>query len=331
MRGLVCTALTGMEGLAVLDLPDPLPAPDEVVIAVSYCGLNFFDTLIIRGQYQFKPEPPFSPGGELAGRIIAIGENVRDFQIGDRVAAYVTYGACRQRVAVAAQRVVRIPDAVSEQNAAGLLVTYGTSLHALADRGALKKGEKLVVLGAAGGAGLAAVKIGHLLGAYVIACASSPDKLALAREAGADAVLDYTQDNLRDGIRRLTQGEGADVIYDPVGGDMAEQTLRAIAWKGRFLVIGFASGTIPKIPLNLTLLKGCDIRGVFWGAFAEKEPQANAANNAQLLQWTAAGQIRNEADEIVPLDQAADAIARIGARQAKGKILVAMGSNERAS
>jgi NADPH2:quinone reductase len=203
-------------------------------------------------------------------------------------------------------------------------VTYGTSLHALKDRGALQAGETLVVLGAAGGAGLAAVKLGKLLGAKVIACASSADKLALAQASGADALLDYTQDNLRDGLKRLTDGQGADVIYDPVGGDLAELALRAIAWKGRFLVIGFASGTIPKIPLNLTLLKGCDIRGVFWGAFAEKEPEANAANNAQLLRWTAEGKIRDEADEIVSLDQAKEAIARIAARQAKGKILIRM-------
>jgi NADPH2:quinone reductase len=179
-------------------------------------------------------------------------------------------------------------------------------------------------LGAAGGAGLAAVKLGKLLGAKVIACASSADKLALAQASGADALLDYTQENLRDGLKRLTDGQGADVIYDPVGGDLAELALRAIAWKGRFLVIGFASGTIPKIPLNLTLLKGCDIRGVFWGAFAEKEPEANAANNAQLLRWTAEGKIRDEADEIVTLDQVQEAIARIAARQAKGKILVRM-------
>ena len=324
MRALICTALTGLDSLAVQTLPDPVPAPHEVVVDVSHCGLNFFDTLIIRGQYQFKPEPPFSPGGELAGRIAAVGCDVRDFKVGDRVAAYVTYGACRAKVALPVSRVVHIPDGVSEANAAGLFVTYGTSLYALKDRGHLQAGETLVVLGAAGGAGLAAVKIGKLLGARVIACASSPDKLALAKAAGADEVFDYTQENVKDGIRRLTSGRGADVIYDPVGGEMAEQALRAIAWKGRFLVIGFASGTIPKIPLNLTLLKGCDIVGVFWGAFAEHEPEANAANNTQLLAWTAQGKIRDEADEIVSLDHAADAIARIAARQAKGKIIVAM-------
>ena len=324
MRALICNALTGLDSLSVETLPDPVPAADEVVVAVSHCGLNFFDTLIIRGQYQFKPEPPFSPGGELAGTIAAIGSQVTGFAVGDRVAAYVTYGACRSHVAVPANRIVRIPDGVSDADAAGLLVTYGTSLHALKDRGVLQAGEALVVLGAAGGAGLAAVKLGKLLGARVIACASSADKLALAQASGADALLDYTQENLRDGLKRLTDGQGADVIYDPVGGDLAELALRAIAWKGRFLVIGFASGTIPKIPLNLTLLKGCDIRGVFWGAFAEKEPEANAANNAQLLRWTAEGKIRDEADEIVALDQAQEAIARIAARQAKGKILVRM-------
>lgn len=322
MRALICNALTGLDSLSVETLPDPVPAADEVVVAVSHCGLNFFDTLIIRGQYQFKPEPPFSPGGELAGTIAAIGSQVTGFAVGDRVAAYVTYGACRSHVAVPANRIVRIPDGVSDADAAGLLVTYGTSLHALKDRGVLQAGETLVVLGAAGGAGLAAVKLGKLLGARVIACASSADKLALAQASGADALLDYTQENLRDGLKRLTDGQGADVIYDPVGGDLAELALRAIAWKGRFLVIGFASGTIPKIPLNLTLLKGCDIRGVFWGAFAEKEPAANAANNTQLLRWTAEGKIRDEADEIVSLDQAQEAIARIAARQAKGKILV---------
>ncbi len=324
MRALIATNLSGLDGLAVQDLPDPVPADDEVLIDVAYCGLNFFDTLIIRGQYQYKPEPPFSPGGELAGTIAALGQNVRGFSVGDRVAAYVTYGACRQKIALKPQQIVRIPDGVKTADAAGLLVTYGTSLHALVQRGRLQQGETLAVLGAAGGTGLAAVKIGKLLGARVIACASSADKLALAREAGADELLDYTQENLRDGLRRLTGGRGVDVIYDPVGGELAEQAIRAIAWKGRFLVIGFASGTIPKMPLNLALLKGCDICGVFWGDFTQREPEANAANNARLLQWTAVGKIRDEADEIVPLDQAHNAIARIAARQAKGKILVQM-------
>lgn len=324
MRALIATSLAGLEGLAVQEVADPVPADDEVLIDVAYCGLNFFDTLIIRGQYQFKPEPPFSPGGELAGRIVALGRKVSDFAVGDRVAAYVTYGACRQKIALKPQQIVRIPDGVKDADAAGLLVTYGTSLHALVQRGRLQPGETLAVLGAAGGAGLAAVKIGRLLGARVIACASSPDKLALAREAGADDVIDYTQENLRDGLRRLVGARGVDVIYDPVGGDLAEQALRAIAWKGRFLVIGFASGVIPKMPLNLALLKGCDISGVFWGDFAQREPDAHAANNARLLQWTAEGKIRDEADEIVSLDQATDAIARIAARQAKGKILVKM-------
>lgn len=324
MRALIATNLSGLDGLAVQDLPDPVPADDEVLIDVAYCGLNFFDTLIIRGQYQFKPEPPFSPGGELAGTIAALGKNVSGFAVGERVAAYVTYGACRQKITLKPQQIVRIPDGVKTSDAAGLLVTYGTSLHALVQRGHLQKGETLAVLGAAGGAGLAAVKIGKLLGARVIACASSPDKLALARDAGADELVDYTQEPLRDALRRLTGTRGVDVIYDPVGGDLAEQALRAIAWKGRFLVVGFASGTIPKMPLNLTLLKGCDICGVFWGDFAQREPEANAANNARLLQWTAEGVIRDEADEIVPLDQARDAIARIAARQAKGKIIVQM-------
>lgn len=324
MRALIATSLAGLEGLAVQEVADPVPADDEVLIDVAYCGLNFFDTLIIRGQYQFKPEPPFSPGGELAGRIVALGRKVSDFAVGDRVAAYVTYGACRQKIALKPQQIVRIPDGVKDADAAGLLVTYGTSLHALVQRGRLQPGETLAVLGAAGGAGLAAVKIGRLLGARVIACASSPDKLALAREAGADDVIDYTQENLRDGLRRLVGARGVDVIYDPVGGELAEQALRAIAWKGRFLVIGFASGVIPKMPLNLALLKGCDISGVFWGDFAQREPDAHAANNARLLQWTAEGKIRDEADEIVSLDQATDAIARIAARQAKGKILVKM-------
>lgn len=254
MRALIATSLAGLEGLAVQEVADPVPADDEVLIDVAYCGLNFFDTLIIRGQYQFKPEPPFSPGGELAGRIVALGRKVSDFAVGDRVAAYVTYGACRQKIALKPQQIVRIPDGVKDADAAGLLVTYGTSLHALVQRGRLQPGETLAVLGAAGGAGLAAVKIGRLLGARVIACASSPDKLALAREAGADDVIDYTQENLRDGLRRLVGARGVDVIYDPVGGELAEQALRAIAWKGRFLVIGFASGVIPKMPLNLALL-----------------------------------------------------------------------------
>jgi NADPH:quinone reductase len=322
MRAVLSTAPGGPETLTVADLPDPEPGPGEVRLKVSAVGLNFFDTLIIVDRYQFKPERPFSPGAECAGVIDAVGEGVSDWRIGERVAAFLGFGACRERVVAPASRLVRVPDGVSDEQAAGLSVTYGTGLHALKDRADLKAGETLAVLGAAGGTGLAAVELGRLMGARVIACASSGDKLALARSHGADETLNYAADDLKEGLRRLTGGKGVDVIYDPVGGDLAEAALRAVAWAGRYLVIGFAGGGIPKIPLNLVLLKGCDIRGVFWGAFLERDAAAHAANMADLMAHVAAGRLSVLVDRVVPLEATPEALDRLARREAKGKLIV---------
>jgi NADPH:quinone reductase len=322
MRAVLSTAPGGPETLTVADLPDPEPGPGEVRLKVSAVGLNFFDTLIIVDRYQFKPERPFSPGAECAGVIDAVGEGVSDWRIGERVAAFLGFGACRERVVAPASRLVRVPDGVSDEQAAGLSVTYGTGLHALKDRADLKAGETLAVLGAAGGTGLAAVELGRLMGARVIACASSGDKLALARAHGADETLNYAAADLKEGLRRLTGGKGVDVIYDPVGGDLAEAALRAVAWAGRYLVIGFAGGGIPKIPLNLVLLKGCDIRGVFWGAFLERDAAAHAANMADLMAHVAAGRLSVLVDRVVPLEGTPEALDRLARREAKGKLIV---------
>jgi NADPH2:quinone reductase len=322
MRAVLCRELGPPEGLVIEDLPDPVPGPGEVVVEVRCAALNFFDTLIIQGKYQFKPELPFSPGGELAGVVGAVGSAVSDFRPGDRVAAYAGWGGCRERLAVPAEKLVRVPDGLADEVAAGLTITYGTALHGLEDRAGLKRGENLVVLGAAGGAGLAAVEIGKLLGARVIACASSTDKLALARAAGADELLNYGEEDLREGLRRLCGDRGVDVLYDPVGGELAEPALRAMGWRGRYLVVGFAAGGIPRIPLNLVLLKGCDLLGVFWGAFCTREPAQQARQLARLFGWAAEGRLATHPATVLPLEQTAEAIRLIADRKATGKILV---------
>ena len=322
MKAVLAKAIGGPETLVVEDLPEPSPGPGEVLVAVRAAALNFFDTLIIRGRYQFKPPFPFSPGAECAGIVAQVGDGVSGWTAGDRVIAHLGWGACREQVVARAERLVRIPDGVGDEQAAGLTVTYGTSLHALKDRARLRPGESLAVLGAAGGAGLSAVELGRLMGAQVIACASSPDKLELARAHGADLILDYAAEDVKDGLKRLTGGRGVDVIYDPVGGDLAEPALRATAWEGRYLVIGFAGGGIPKIPLNLLLLKGCDVLGVFWGAFVERDPAAHAANMAELLAWVADGRLSAHVDAVYPLARTADALGVIARREARGKILV---------
>lgn len=322
MRALLAKAFGPPETLVVESLPDPSPGPGEVVIRVRAAALNFFDTLIIENRYQFKPELPFSPSGECAGVVEALGEGVEGVRVGERVAAYLGWGAARERVVAPVSRLVRVPDGLSDEAAAGLTVTYGTSLHALRDRARLQPGETLAVLGAAGGAGLAAVELGHLLGARVIACASGADKLALAARHGADLTLNYTDEPLREGLRRLTDGRGVDVLYDPVGGDLAEPALRSMAWAGRYLVVGFAGGGIPRLPLNLVLLKGCDVQGVFWGAHLERDPAAHRANMADLMAWAAAGRLSAHIDSTFPLERAAEALARIARREAQGKVVL---------
>jgi NADPH2:quinone reductase len=324
MKALLCEAHGPAETLVIRDIAEPSPGPGEVVVAVKAAALNFFDTLIIEGRYQTKPALPFSPSAECAGTITSIGEGVTGWRVGERVAAWLGHGAARESVVVPAQQIVRVPDALDDAQAAGLFVTYGTAMHGLIQRAGLKAGETLAVLGAAGGAGLAAVEIGALLGAHVIACASSAEKLALAKTHGAQEELDYSNEDLKAGLRRLTEGRGVDVLYDTVGGELAEPALRAMAWEGRYLVVGFAGGAIPKIALNLLLLKGCDLRGVFWGEFVRREPAAHRRNMERLLDWAANGHIRAHVHAALPLERWAEGFALIGNRKAKGKIILTL-------
>jgi NADPH2:quinone reductase len=322
MRAILCKTFGPPENLVLEDVPDPTPAPGEAVVDIAYVGLNFFDTLIIENKYQVKPPPPFSPGGEFSGTISALGAGVTGFKVGDTVAGSSGFGAAREKIAIPVEQLVAVPDGLPLEKAAGLLITYGTSLHALKQRARLQKGETLAVLGASGGVGIAAVEIGHLMGARVIACASSPDKVAFAREHGADEGIDYAAEDLREALKRVSGGKGIDVVYDPVGGDYSEIGVRSMAWKGRFLVVGFAAGTIPKIPLNLALLKGCEIVGVFWGAFTKQEPQANRENNAEILAWARDGKLDAHIHAILPLEQTAEALGMLTRREAKGKVLL---------
>lgn len=324
MRAILCTRFGPPEALEIASLPDPVPGAGEVVVEVRYCALNFFDTLIIENKYQFKPAPPFSPGAEFSGVVQAVGAGVTGFAPGERVAGFVTYGACRSRIALPASELVKIPDGVSDEAAAGFSVTYGTSLHALKQRAKLRAGETLAVLGASGGVGLAAVELGRLMGARVIACASSAEKLAFAKRFGADELVDYSKGDLKEQLKRIGGATGVDVIYDPVGGDLSEQALRSIAWKGRFLVVGFAAGQIPKLPLNLTLLKGCDVLGVFWGDFVKREPEAHRENMQDLLGWIAEGRLSVHIHGVWPLDKTSEALGVLARREAQGKVLIRM-------
>jgi NADPH2:quinone reductase len=292
------------------------------MVAIKAAALNFFDTLIIAGKYQFKPAPPFSPAAEFAGVVESLGAGVTSVKIGDRVVGYMTYGAARERVTIAVDKLIKIPDALDFDRAAGIGITYGTTLHALKDRAKVKAGETLAVLGASGGVGLAAIELGKIMGARVIACASSDEKLALARQHGADEIINYASDDLKEALRRVTQDRGADVIYDPVGGPYTEPALRSIAWQGRFLVIGFAAGEIPKLPLNLVLLKGCDVLGVFWGPWIERDPQGHRTNTQQLLEWCVQGKISSHVHSTYPLTEGATALKAIAARQVMGKVIL---------
>jgi len=322
MKALLCKTLDGPSSLVIEDIDRPVPCEGEVIVRVKAAALNFFDTLITRGKYQFKPDLPFSPSGEISGTIEEIGPGVSGFKAGDRVMAYLGWGGARELVSVAATKLVKVPEDVSDQVAAGLSITYGTAIHGLRDRGTLRPGETVAVLGAAGGAGLAAVELAHLLGARVIAVASSEAKLQACREAGADLVLDYGKEDLKTGLRRLTDNEGVDVVYDCVGGDQAEPALRTLRWGGRFLVIGFASGEIPSLPLNLLLLKGASAIGVFWGDAVARDPEGHRANMSRLLSWVAEGRLKPRIDATYPLDRSRQALAAIAERKAKGKIVL---------
>jgi NADPH2:quinone reductase len=322
MRAVRVHELTGPAALRVDDVPEPTVAAGQVLVDVAACGVNFPDVLLSRGLYQFKPSPPFSPGGEVAGTVLAVGAGVTSVAPGDRVAATMLYGAFAERVTAPEPAVVKLPDAVSFEVGAATLLTYATTYHALVDRAALVAGETLLVLGAAGGVGIAAVELGTLLGAKVIAAASSADKLAFSREHGAQQGIDYAAEDLKDRLKALTGNQGVDVVYDPVGGPFAEPALRGIAWQGRYLVVGFASGEIPKIPLNLVLLKGCQIIGVFWGSFAMREPAKNRRHAEQIFAWVAEGKLRPAVDAVLPFTEAADALTRLEQRQVKGKLVL---------
>ena|SRR5271165_1535454 len=327
MKALICPSLGPAETLKVMDVEKPSAKEGEVVVDVVYAALNFFDTLIIEGKYQLKPEPPFSPAGEFAGRVAAIGPGVTGFAIGDRVMGSTGFGAAREEIAIAANRLAHVPAGLPLDRAAGLAIAYGTSLHALKQRAEMKPGETLVVLGASGGVGLAAVEIGKAMGARVIACASSDDKLDFARRYGASETINYATEDFRARLKALTAGRGVDVVYDPVGGPLTEQALRSLAWKGRLLVIGFASGDIPKPPLNLTLIKGCDIRGVYWGEFVNREPEAHRDNMSQLLSWAESGALSVHVHAKFPLEEYRKAFEAISSRQALGKVLLQLGTD----
>jgi NADPH2:quinone reductase len=324
MKALICPSLGPPENLKVMDVEPPVPAKGEVVVEVAYAALNFMDTLIIEGKYQLKPAPPFSPAGEFSGRVVALGAGVKGFAVGDRVMGSSGFGAARERIAVPANRLAHVPDGLPLDKAAGLSIAYGTTLHALRQRAEMKPGETLVVLGASGGVGLAAVEIGKVMGARVIACASSDDKLDFARRYGAAETINYATEDLRARLKELTGAKGVDVVYDPVGGPLAEPALRSLGWKGRFLVIGFASGEIPRPPLNLVLLKGCDIRGVYWGEFAVREPDANRDNMSQLLKWAENGELSVHIHAKYALEEYEKAFEAIAKRQTLGKTLIRM-------
>ncbi len=322
MKAVLCTQFGGPETLEVADIESPVAGPGEVVVTVKAAGLNFFDTLIIQNKYQFKPELPFSPGAEIAGEVKSVGDGVEGVKPGDRVMAYSVWGGVRAEIAISRDAVIAMPDGLDFVTAAGLIVTYGTSLHALKDRADMQPGETLAVLGASGGVGQAAVEIGKAMGARVIACASSDDKLEFCRKLGADATLNYSDEDLKTRLKELTDGKGVDVIYDPVGADLAEPALRAIGWKGRFLVVGFAGGGIPKIPLNLALLKGCQIVGVFWGDHLVREPERHRANMTQLLDWVVDGKVKPHIHKVYPLEETSDALLAIARREVRGKVIV---------
>ncbi|PAX09125.1 NADPH:quinone oxidoreductase [Sphingomonas lenta] len=321
----------GPETLELSELPDPMPSPGQVLVAVKACAINYPDVLIIEDKYQFKPPRPFAPGGEIAGVVEAVGEGVQGWSTGDRIMGTIGNGGLVEKIALDPTRMFRLPEGRSFAEGASLVLTYGTTIHALLDRGKLKEGQTLLVLGAAGGVGLAAIELGKAFGARVVAAVSSDEKAEAARQAGADEAIVYPRapfdkeqsKALADQFKAAVGPQGADVIYDPVGGDYCEPALRSIAWEGRYLVVGFPAG-IPKLPLNLTLLKSCDVCGVFWGAFAARDPQANQAHIDHLFRLWEQGKINPRVTETFPLERGGDAIAKMAARGAIGKLVVEM-------
>lgn len=324
MKAVLARSFAPLEQLSLEDVPGRHAGAGEVVIAVKACGVNFLDGLMVQGKYQLKPPLPFSPGAEVAGVVIERGAGVSAPAEGEHVLASIGYGGYAEQVGVEATRVMPLPTGMDFVTGAAFPITYATSHHALKDRAHLRAGETLLVLGAAGGVGLTAVEIGKILGARVIACASSEEKLALCRQYGADSLINYKSGDLREQVRELTQGRGVDVVYDPVGGAYAEPAVRSLAFNGRYLVIGFASGEIPRLPLNLLLLKVASAIGVFWGAFAKAQPQKNAENFAELFGWYAAGRLRPHVSGTFPLTAYREALDAVMGRRVLGKVVLVM-------
>ena len=325
MKAVVCEAWGAPDTLQVKDLPQPQPGPGQVRVRVHAAAVNFPDALLVAGKYQFRPEFPFAPGAEFSGIVSAVGDGVTSPCVGDKVVGSASHGAYAEEVIAEAGHVIVLPADTGDAQlelAGSFLLTYGTSYHALKDRAEAKPGETLLVLGAGGGVGLAAVELGKRMGLRVIAAASSEDKREAARSRGADEVIDYTAEDFRDRLKALTGGRGVDIVYDPVGGDIAEAALRSVGWRGRYLVVGFAAGGIPKLPANLLLLKGSALVGVFWGEFVRREPQANAQNTRQLLDWLREGALQPLVSARYPLTGAVDALNALLGRQAIGKLLI---------
>ena len=322
VKAVLCKTYGPPESLVLEDVEPLKPGRGQVVIGVKACGVNFPDTLIIQGKYQFKPPMPFSPGSEVAGVVKEIGAGVEHVNVGDRVIAFTGHGGFAEEALAEAAQLIPMPKGMDFITASAFVLTYGTSHYALKDRAQLKPGETLLVLGAAGGVGLAAVEIGKVMGARVIAAASSDEKLEVCKQHGADEVINYSSEDLRERVKELTRGEGVDVVYDPVGGNYSEAALRGMAWGGRFLVIGFATGEIPRIPLNLTLLKGCSIVGVFWGSFTARNPKRNQEHLQELLIWFTTGKIKPLISATYPLNRAADALNDMMNRKVTGKVVL---------
>ncbi len=322
MKAIVCEKFGPPSDLKLEELESPKPKAKEVVVSVKACGVNFPDTLIIQGLYQFKPELPFTPGSDIAGIVKEVGAEISHLKPGDEVFGFVMHGGYAEEAVVPGSACFKKPPMMNFPVAASFMMAYGTSYHALKDRAQLKKGETLLILGASGGVGLAAVELGKLMGAKVIAAASTDEKLQLCKAFGADEVINYTKEDLKSRSKELTNGKGIDVVYDPVGGDYSEAAIRAMAWEGRYLVVGFAAGEIPKIPLNLALLKGCAIVGVFWGSFAMKTPKKNMENTMQLMQWYGAGKLKPHIHKIYPLKDTSKALEAMMQRKVRGKVVI---------
>lgn len=322
MHAWLCTQPTGVEALNWTEMPTPTPGPGEVLIRIEAASLNFPDLLIVQNKYQIKPPLPFVPGSEYAGTVEAVGDGVSQLRVGQRVACLTGTGGFATHAIAPAKVCMPLPQGFPATDAAAFIMIYATSYHALVDRAQLQAGETVLVMGAAGGVGTAAIQIAKAMGARVIAAASTEEKCALCLSIGADAVINYSQENLREAVKALTDGKGPDVIYDPVGGDFAEPAFRSIAWRGRYLVVGFASGPIPALPLNLALLKGASIVGVFWGDFAKREPAANAEMMATLAQWYGQGKVKPVIDRTMPMAQLHAAYAHMGSRAVMGKLVM---------